>query len=137
MVKIIVAPGNGGCGENTLQANWYGWFHEEMLKRGHDSVCPNWPDALLCRESQWVPYAVETLGVDENTIVVGHSTGALLAMRLAEKHKLLGIILVSAAHTDLGMMVKGHLSILTNPGILSCKRKMFSGFTNFIPLTTI
>ena len=32
MVKIIVAPGNGGCGQNTLQANWYGWFHGEMLK---------------------------------------------------------------------------------------------------------
>ena len=102
MVKIIVAPGNGGCGQNTLQANWYGWFHGEMLKRGHDSVCPNWPDAMLCRESQWVPFVVDTLGVDENTIVVGHSTGALLAMRLAESHKLLGIILVSAAHTDLG-----------------------------------
>ena len=35
-------------------------------------------------------------------MVVGHSTGALLAMRLLEIHKIRGAILVSAAHTDLG-----------------------------------
>lgn len=34
--------------------------------------------------------------------MVGHSTGALLAMRLLEVHKVYGVILVAAAHTDLG-----------------------------------
>jgi len=40
---------------------------------------------------------------DERTIVVGHSSGAVAAMRLAEQQKVLGIVLISACHTDLGL----------------------------------
>jgi uncharacterized protein len=101
-VRIIVAPGNGGCGKRTQDCNWYGWFHGEMLKRGHDSICCNWPDPYICHQSKWIPFCVKELKCDEHTIVVGHSTGALMAMRLAETQKVGGLILVSAAHTDLG-----------------------------------
>lgn len=101
-VRIIVAPGNGGCGKRIKECNWYAWFHDEMLKRGHDSICCNWPDPYICHQSKWIPFCVKELKCDENTIVVGHSTGALMAMRLAETQKVGGLILVSAAHTDLG-----------------------------------
>ena len=101
-IQIIIAPGNGGCGRNIKKANWYGWFHKEMLSRGHDSICENWPDPNICHQSNWISYCINDLKADENTIVVGHSTGALLAMRLAETIKLKGIVLVAAAHTDLG-----------------------------------
>jgi len=101
-MKIIIAPGNGGCASNTRGANWYGWFDDEMKKRGHESLCVNWPDPMICHQSKWVPFCIDELGADENTIVVGHSTGALLAMRLLEVHKVAGVILVAAAHTDLG-----------------------------------
>jgi pimeloyl-ACP methyl ester carboxylesterase len=37
------------------------------------------------------------------TVVVGHSSGAEAAMRLAETTKLRAIVLVSACHTDLGI----------------------------------
>jgi len=101
-IQIIIAPGNGGCGRNIKKVNWYGWFHKEMLSRGHDSICENWPDPNICHQSNWISYCINDLKADENTIVVGHSTGALLAMRLAETIKLKGIVLVAAAHTDLG-----------------------------------
>eukprot|EP01079_Euglenida_sp_SAG-EU17-18_P009260 gene9260-1663_t len=52
--------------------------------------------------SVWLPFARDELKVDQDTVVVGHSTGALLAMRLLEQVNLGGAILVSAAHTDLG-----------------------------------
>lgn len=39
----------------------------------------------------------------QNTILIGHSSGAEAGMRLAEHHRLKGLILVSACHTDLGM----------------------------------
>ena len=39
---------------------------------------------------------------DTQTVVIGHSTGALLAMKLLESVKLFGVILVACAHTDLG-----------------------------------
>jgi predicted alpha/beta hydrolase family esterase len=101
-IKFIIAPGNGGCGKNIKKANWYNWFHEEMLKRGHESICVNFPDPFICHQTTWIPFCIQELKCDENTIIVGHSTGALMAMRLAETHKVRGIILVSAAHTDLG-----------------------------------
>ena len=41
--------------------------------------------------------------MDENTIVIGHSSGAQAAMRLLEAHKVKGCVLVSACVTDGGM----------------------------------
>ena len=100
--KFILAPGNGGCGRNIKAANWYAWFDKEITKRGHESICVNWPDPNICHQSKWIPFCINELKADERTIIVGHSTGALLAMRLAEQQKVAGIILVAAAHTDLG-----------------------------------
>jgi hypothetical protein len=41
-------------------------------------------------------------GIKEGSIVIGHSSGAVAALRLLEENKLLGAILVSACYTDLG-----------------------------------
>jgi pimeloyl-ACP methyl ester carboxylesterase len=45
---------------------------------------------------------IEKIGADEETIIIGHSSGAVAAMRYAETHKLLGSVLVGACYTDLG-----------------------------------
>lgn len=43
------------------------------------------------------------IGLDETTVVVGHSSGAACAMRLLEQEQLLlGCVLVAACYTDLG-----------------------------------
>ena len=56
---------------------------------------------MKARASVWLPY-LESLDADEQTILVGHSSGAVAAMRYAETHQLLGSVLVSVCHTDLG-----------------------------------
>ena len=61
------------------------------------------PDPDLARESIWMPFLLNELKVDKNSILVGHSSGAIAAMRLAEEHHVLGSVLVSAYHTDLGI----------------------------------
>ena len=43
------------------------------------------------------------LKADDNTILVGHSSGAIAAMRYAETHRILGSALLGAYYTDLGM----------------------------------
>ena len=54
------------------------------------------------REKIWVPYLQGQCACDADTIVIGHSSGAVACMRLLESTQLRGAVLVSACHTDLG-----------------------------------
>lgn len=65
-------------------------------------MCEDWPDAYDAKESVWIPHLLNNIEVNEHSIIVGHSSGALCAMRLLESQKVKGMVLVSAAHTDLG-----------------------------------
>ncbi|CAM9109291.1 unnamed protein product, partial [Discosporangium mesarthrocarpum] len=49
-----------------------------------------------------LPFIRDELKVGEDTVVVGHSSGAVAAMRLLQTDRLAGVVLVSACHTDLG-----------------------------------
>lgn len=60
------------------------------------------PDSILAREKYWIKFLEERIEVDENSILIGHSSGAAAAMRCAERNELFGSILISAAYTDLG-----------------------------------
>ena len=78
-----------------------------MSKRSYVDECilRDFPDPYQCKESVWIPFLKNDIGLDESTIVVGHSSGAACAMRLLESDdfpRLLGALLVAAAHTDLG-----------------------------------
>ena len=50
----------------------------------------------LIFRSIWLPFMKENLLVDEETIIIGHSSGACAAVRYAEENKVAGIILVGA-----------------------------------------
>jgi predicted alpha/beta hydrolase family esterase len=102
-MKIVLIPGMG-CSP-VATSNWYSWFASEMRKKpGLEVVMKDFPDPNRCRESIWIPFIKNEIGLDEQTIIVGHSSGAACAMRLLENDdvKLRGAILVAAAHTDLG-----------------------------------
>ena len=60
------------------------------------------PDPYDAKEKIWIPFIRNELKADENTLLIGHSSGAEAAMRLLETDKLGGVILVSACYTDLG-----------------------------------
>ncbi len=99
-LKVIFLPGNGGDGSTT-----YGWFpyvKKELESLGLQVLTPTFPDGELARASYWLPF-LDTLGVDQNTILIGHSSGAIAAMRYAEEHVVRGSVLVSAYHTTLGI----------------------------------
>mmetsp|Transcript_24860 Transcript_24860/g.41564 ORF Transcript_24860/g.41564 Transcript_24860/m.41564 type:complete len:237 (-) Transcript_24860:236-946(-) len=101
--KCVIVPGNGGGGD-IRGSNFYGWVETELKQCGFDVRLPKggMPDPLNARESVWVPYMLETLECDENTILIGHSSGAAAAMRLVEEHKVLGLVLVAAYDDDMG-----------------------------------
>ena len=68
---------------------------------GIDVTNVTFPDNVKARARYWLPF-IDELGADERTILIGHSSGAVAAMRYAETHRLLGSVLVGVCHTDLG-----------------------------------
>jgi predicted alpha/beta hydrolase family esterase len=96
--KVIIIPGNGGC---SPADSWYPWVERELSALGLDVINRQFPDAVKARAQFWLPFLGE-LGADANTILIGHSSGAVAAMRCAETHALLGSVLVGVCHTDLG-----------------------------------
>lgn len=98
--KVIFLPGNGGC---TTRDNWFPYVQGELEQRGIKVIAKDFPDNQLARECYWIPFLEKELQADENSILIGHSSGAIAAMRYAEKHQILGSILIGANYTDLGL----------------------------------
>ncbi len=99
-MKVVFIPGNGG---SSTQDNWFPTLKTDLEAKGFDVISHEFPDPQLARASYWLPFLTNELKVDEETIVVGHSSGAIAAMRLAEKQRIRGSVLVGAYHTHLGM----------------------------------
>jgi len=98
--KIIIIPGNGDSHIET--DNWYAWVGDQLVQRGYEVIAHDMPDAVDAHAYIWLPYIEKELHADENTIIVGHSSGGVAALRYLETHKLFGAIIVGVNHTDLG-----------------------------------
>ena len=98
-LRVVLIHGNGG-GKPT--DNWLPYLKRELEKLGVAVLAPQFPDSDLARASYWLPFLEKDLKVDQNTILVGHSSGAIASMRFAEKHKIFGSVLVGSYYTDLG-----------------------------------
>ncbi len=98
MTKIILIHGNGGVNSNDC---WLPYVERELTALGCDVINRSFPDPVKARAEYWLPF-IDELGADENTVIIGHSSGAVAAMRYAQTHKILGSVLVGACYTDLG-----------------------------------
>jgi len=103
-IGIMMLP---GCHCAPIEtANWYKWLANELQTRYTDDsvtiICETMPDPIICSESLWMPFILEKLEPFEIKIVVGHSSGALAAMRLAESEDIFKTYLVSPALSDGG-----------------------------------
>ncbi len=111
MTKVIFIPGNGG---STTKDNWFPSVQKELEAANLEVIAATWPDPVLARNSFWLPF-LEELGADEDTILVGHSSGAIAAMKFAETHKILGAVLVGTYHTHLGIEVEKQSGYFDKP----------------------
>ena len=99
MIKAILIHGNGNSKPTD---NWFPYLKKELEKLGVRVEAPQFPDTELARSVYWLPFLQNELHADEHTIIVGHSSGAIAAMRYAETHRILGSALIGAYYTDLG-----------------------------------
>lgn len=98
MIKAIFIHGNGG---GTSKDNWFPYLKTELKKLGITVINKDFPDNKIAREKYWLPF-IKKLGANKSTILIGHSSGAVAAMRFAEKNKILGSVLVGTYYTDVG-----------------------------------
>lgn len=99
---------------NDPDKHWYPWLKSELETRGYtvylpeiptmNSNAPNLAAQMKCIE--------DTIPLDNNMLVLGHSLGCLLAMRLAEKHVFGKLFLV--AGWDFNDLTTEHQSFWTN-----------------------
>lgn len=100
--RVVIVPGNG-C-TDTMRSNWYGWAVKTLKATNffEDVLAPDMPSPLAAEREIWLPFLLKKMNVnDGRTIVVGHSSGAVAALRLLEDVKIKCVVLVSACHTDL------------------------------------
>lgn len=98
--KIIIVPGNGDSHIET--DNWYAWVRDELNSRGYEVIARDMPDPIEAKASIWLPHIEAQLESDVNSIIIGHSSGGVAALRYLENHKLLGVIIAGVNYTDLG-----------------------------------
>lgn len=99
MIKVILIHGNGG---GTGQDHWFPYIQRELKNRQIECIAPDFPDSKLARSKYWLPFLEKELSADKDTILIGHSTGAVAALRYAENHQILGSIVIAVYYTDLG-----------------------------------
>lgn len=94
---------------------WAPWLKEELDKSCLTSVFETFPDSVMARKKYWIPFLKDNLEANSSTILVGHSSGAVAAMKFAEENKLLGSLLVSPCYTDLGVELEKQSGYFDEP----------------------
>ncbi|KKW46454.1 MAG: hypothetical protein A3A43_03490 [Candidatus Liptonbacteria bacterium RIFCSPLOWO2_01_FULL_56_20] len=67
------------------QENKYPWIKKELEKRGYEVNIPKLPNTNDPSEQEQVNYVLENFTLDENTVLFGHSLGAIVALKVLQK----------------------------------------------------
>ncbi|ELR12350.1 uncharacterized protein ACA1_374170 [Acanthamoeba castellanii str. Neff] len=87
--KIVIVPGNHVA--DVKKSIWYYWCQQHLLKGlnvrrlGIPVILEDMPDPDAAHRDVWLPFIKQELRCDENTILIGHSSGAEAAMSPEEK----------------------------------------------------
>ncbi len=81
----------------TPKSNFRPWLKKELEKRGHSVEVPTMPNTKDPNVAEQVEYVLTHCHFDDNTILLGHSLGSVVAIKVAERLKkpLLRLILVA------------------------------------------
>ena len=75
--------------------DFFPWLKKELEAKGHEVIVPLLPHSEVERSTEELDMqvALSASMYDENTIVVGHSLGCIVALKIAEKKKIGGLVL--------------------------------------------
>jgi len=75
-----------GAGNNS-EGNWFPWLKKELEKKGYSVWSPDLPHADVPITRDWLDtvFNMSPFKIDNDTILIGHSAGATLILRILEK----------------------------------------------------
>lgn len=93
---------HGTLGSPT--GNWFQWLKSELETRGLQVWLPELPHAGQPSLKEWSEFIYENrpFDINEETLIIGHSSGAILALILAQQSKtpIGGVIAISVFHDN-------------------------------------
>jgi predicted alpha/beta hydrolase family esterase len=80
-MKIAIIHGTKG----TPEGNWFPWLASKLENLGHEVIVPRFPTPENQSLTVWRDVFVQSFGqLTKDTILIGHSIGAMFALRLLE-----------------------------------------------------
>lgn len=83
MKNVLVLHGAG----NNSKGNWFPWLKSELENKGYKAWCPDLPnpDTPVLKDWLEVIFSNKNWEFNKESIIVGHSSGATLILRILEK----------------------------------------------------
>jgi predicted alpha/beta hydrolase family esterase len=98
--NAIILHGTLGSSEG----NWFQWLKTEIAKKGLEVWLPTLPHAEQPSLREWSEYVQQNcpFPINSDTLVIGHSSGAILSLILAQQNELpIGaVVAVSVFHDN-------------------------------------
>lgn len=127
--KILIIPGNGDSHIET--DHWYAWVRDQLREKGYAVLADDMPDPVIAHQDIWLKHIEQVYRADENTIIIGHSSGGVASLRYLENHQLLGAIIIGVNHTDLGDAGEKESGYYNRPWLWKQIRKNSSWISQF------
>jgi leucyl-tRNA synthetase len=82
---------------SNAEANFYPWLKTELEKRGHKVQVPTIPVELHDYPLKRLDYVMKNVAFDKDTVIIGHSLGAVVGMKVVEQldYPISGLITVA------------------------------------------
>jgi uncharacterized protein len=100
MKNAIILHGTLG----SPAGNWFAWLKTELENKGLQVWLPQLPHAEQPSLREWADFVQEEcpFAIKSETLIVGHSSGAILSLILAQQNDVLvgGVVAVSAFHDN-------------------------------------
>lgn len=102
MTKYLILHGTNASPDD----NWFMWLKGKLIGKGHQVWLPHLPNSKEPNSETYANFLLSNKDfvIDSETVIIGHSSGAVETLRLLEKIDVTikAAILVSAFKDDLG-----------------------------------
>lgn len=115
MENVLILHGAG----NDSKGNWFPWLRKELEKKGYKVWSPNLPNSDEPKLEDWLNtiFSNKEWEFNKESVIVGHSAGATLILRILEK-------LSDGKKIGKAILVAGVVELGTKPEFFQYKRSL-------------